>query len=88
MEITAGTEKLPDNPEILKGIIADLQNALHHKTEQFKALQQMLFASRSEKLTAEDRLQMRLFDEAENESDEQEPVTQETIKYTRKKKRC
>jgi transposase len=86
MKRTASTEILPDDPEILKGMIADLQNALHYKTEQFKALQQMLFASKSEKPTAEDRLQMRLFDEAENESEESESLPQETITYTRKKK--
>jgi transposase len=86
MKSAAARETLPDDPEILKGIIVDLQNALDYKTEQFKALQQMLFASKSEKLTDEDRLQMRLFDEAENEIEESEPLPEETITYTRKKK--
>ena len=86
MKSAAARETLPDDPELLKGIIADLQNALDYKTEQFKALQQMLFASKSEKLTDEDRLQMRLFDEAENESDGSESLLEETITYTRKKK--
>ncbi|MDF1567986.1 MAG: hypothetical protein RQ801_05610 [Spirochaetaceae bacterium] len=63
MKSAASREILSDDPEILKGIIVDLQNALDCKTEQFKALQQMLFASKSEKLTDEDRLQMRLIDE-------------------------
>jgi transposase len=87
MESTIQSEKLPDDPKILKGIIDDLQNALNHKSEQFKALQQLIFASKSEKTTPEDRLQMRLFDEAENESDESESPPQETINYTREKKR-
>ncbi len=98
MEKTILREKLPDDPEILKGMIqnlqsqwqkrySELQNELQRKTEQFKALQQMHFGSKSEKITEEDRLQMRLFDEAENESEEQEPVVQEIITYTRKKKR-
>ena len=79
MKSPVATETLPDDPEILKGIIANPQNALQHKTEQFKALQQILFASKSEKLTVEDRLQMRLFDEAENESEEPESLLKETI---------
>jgi hypothetical protein len=64
MESVIQTEQLPDDPTILKGIIDDLQNALHHKSEQYKSLQQLIFASKSEKTTDEDRLQMRLFDEA------------------------
>lgn len=87
MESAIQSEKLPDDPTILKGIIDDLQNALHHKSEQFKALQQLIFASKSEKTTAEDRLQMRLFDEAENETEEPQSPPQETITYTREKKR-
>lgn len=87
MESAIQTKQLPDDPEILKGIIDDLQNALNHKSEQFKALQQLIFASKSEKTTPEDRLQMRLFDEAENESGEPESPSQETITYTREKKR-
>ena len=66
MARASGTMQLPEDPEILKEMIEDLQNQLHRKNEQFKALQQMVFGSKSEKMTQEDRSQMLLFDEAED----------------------
>ncbi|MCK5734910.1 MAG: IS66 family transposase, partial [Spirochaetaceae bacterium] len=87
MERKNQKNELPEDPQILKGIIHDLENALHHKSEQLKALQQMFFGSKSEKLTPEDRLQMSLFDEAESEKEGPEPDIPEQISYTRQKSR-
>ena len=77
-------KKLPDDPEKLKILLVETISR-HEKQlkeerfkykildEQFKILQHKFFSRRSEKLTQEDKDQMRLFNEAEFGRDEEEP---------------
>ena len=87
MEMMTAPKMLPDDPQVLKQIIGDLQDGHRQLVEKYSLLQRMIFGSKSEKLTEEDRHQLRLFTEAEDEQDESSPaeVTQE-ITYTRKKR--
>ena len=68
---------LPDDVVELKGMLASLastytdleqksQEKIHYLEEQIRLLKNELFGSKSEKLTKEDRLQLRLFNEAED----------------------
>ena len=87
---------LPDDVESLKKLV--IEERLRYKLleEKFKLLQKKFFGKRSEKLTIEDELQGRLFNEAEDGSENEEAlsadkdasITDETItikEYTRKK---
>lgn len=71
---------LPDDVAELKGMLASLastytdleqksQEKIHYLEEQIRLLKKELFGSKSEKLTKEDRLQLRLFNEAEDALD-------------------
>jgi transposase len=90
------SNNLPDEPEVLKEMLADL--ALKHESldqkyayleEKYKALQRLHFGKKSEKLTPEDEHQMRLFNEAEDgclDEPEEIPVESTQVKsHTRKK---
>lgn len=64
---------LPDDPALLKEMIAELtmkHESLDQKysylEEKYKTLQRLLFGKKSEKLTKEDEHQMRLFNETED----------------------
>lgn len=57
---------LPDDPEVLKAIIKSLESDYKLLEEKYKILQRRFFGRSSEKLTPEDELQGRLFDEAED----------------------
>ena len=68
---------LPDDPEQLKMMLLDLseehtslKEEHSHLQEKYKSLQRMLYGKKSEKLTPEDEHQMRLFNEAEEGSEE------------------
>jgi transposase len=92
---------LPDDPALLKQMIADL--AMKHETldqkyshleEKYNTLRRLLFGKKSEKLSPEDEHQMRLFNEAEDGSEESPGAIDDTgtesavtrvAGYTRKK---
>ena len=73
-------DKLPDDPRLLKEMLVDLDKRYTHLDEKYidldekyisledkyKYLQRMFFGKKSEKLTPEDENQMRLFNEAED----------------------
>ena len=87
MEMMTPLEKLPDDPQLLKQIIGELQLGHRQLVDKYALLQRMIFGSKSEKLTEEDRHQLRLFTEAEDEQDEIPPDEQtKEITYTRKKR--
>jgi len=68
---------LPDDPEKLKQIIESLEADYRLLEEKFKTLQRKFFGKSSEKLTPEDELQGRLFDEAEDGMPLEEETAQE-----------
>lgn len=90
---------LPDDSEQLKVLLSNLSEYTEqleekhaHLKEKYKYLQRMLYGKKSEKLTAEDEHQMRLFNEAEDgSSEENESIKQKEEKtevkgHTRKKR--
>ncbi len=77
------TSKLPDDPDELKKIIADLHNQYSSEIEllreQVAHLYQKLFGSKSEKNRfAEESPQLPLFDMPEPDPDQEEPSEEET----------
>jgi len=92
-------DNLPDDPEQLKKMLLNLseehvslKEEHSHLQEKYKSLQRMLYGKKSEKLTPEDEYQMRLFNEAEEGSGEEnapERHTEETTEvrsHSRKKR--
>jgi transposase len=89
--------ELPDDVATLKtiingkdSVIAELEKRVQLLLEQVTILQKYRFARSSEKWTDEDRLQLRIFDEAEAGAPAAEaPAASETeqISYTRRKKK-
>ena len=90
---------LPDDPEQLKMMLlglsekhSSLKEEHSHLQEKYKSLQRMLYGKKSEKLTLEDEHQMRLFNETEdgssqeNEPKKQAKETTEVKGHTRKKR--
>ena len=72
---------LPDDTKTLKALVVDLQEEngrLERNAEilsdELELLRHKIFGRRSEKLSVEERLQMRLFDEAESGSGEEKPI--------------
>jgi len=106
----SGKKILPDDPDLLKEMIINLQNdysSLNNKytelddkyedlEEKYQYLRRLLYGRKSEKLSKEDELQMRLFNEAEdgleentdNHEEEEETKNDKTsVKgYTRQKR--
>ena len=87
-------KQLPDDVDALKEIIANLtneyENRIKNLEEEKKLLLHRLFGRKSEKLTAEDVLQGRLFDEAEsddNDSIEDIPSTSVTTVKEHKRRK-
>ncbi len=92
---------LPDDPELLKGMLAeihskysDLEDNYESLEENYKYLQKLLYGKKNEKLTEEDEHQMRLFNKGEDGFEEIDEVSEEkeeqkyttTVKsYSRKK---
>ena len=62
----SGKNTLPDDIETLKRLLIEERLKYQMLEEKFKTLQRRFFGKSSEKLTAEDELQGRLFDEAED----------------------
>lgn len=101
--MNATLNNLPNDIDTLKNIIKDLSYQVDHLTktskeqhqtiqcleEEKKLLLHRLFGKKSEKLTAEDILQGRLFDEAEvhidNATDDSDAATTTVQSHTRKK---
>ena len=91
---------LPDDVAELKEMLASLastytdleqksQEKIHYLEEQIRLLKKELFGSKSEKLTREDRLQLRLFNEAEDALDTEAEAAPEEIPvkpHSRKKR--
>ncbi|MCG7851000.1 MAG: IS66 family transposase [Methanosarcinaceae archaeon] len=83
MSMVIEKDTLPDDPEVLKEMLADLgnkysnlednynnlQDNLSNLEEKYRYLQKLFFGARNEKLTPEDIYQMRLFNEAEDSDD-------------------
>ena len=84
---------LPDDPEKLKQMIESLEENYRLLEEKYKTLQRKFFGKSSEKLTPEDELQGRLFDEAEegiypegeDSQKDEEPDVTKVKEHVRKK---
>ena len=74
-------EELPDDTKKLKAILVEQRQAYVELQEKFEVLRRLYFGQSSEKLTEEDRRQMRLFNEAE-ELDDAEAATEEPSSLT------
>ncbi len=70
---------LPDNPEILKGIILDYNSRLSFLQEQVHLLKSQLYGRKTEKSRVDNTDQASLFDEAEETEAEEETVTEKEI---------
>lgn len=78
---------LPDNPEILKGIITDFKTELSLLQEQVRLLKDLLYGRKTEKSRVDNTEQPLLFDEAEETEALEQLVTEKEITipaYTRK----
>jgi transposase len=84
-------EELPDDTKKLKAILVEQRQAYVELQEKFETLRRLYFGQSSEKLTEEDRRQMRLFNEAEElaegstEAATEEPASLTVGEHRRKK---
>jgi transposase len=72
-------EKLPDNPEILKGIIVDYKSELNILQEQIRLLRAHIYGPRTEKNRVDSTEQPTLFDEAEGTEVLEKAATEKEI---------
>ena len=77
--MTAEVAKLPDNPEILKGIIVDFKTEVNILQEQIRLLRKHIYGPRSEKIKADNPEQPSLFDEAEGTEAVEEAIAEKEI---------
>jgi len=71
--------RLPDNPEILKGIIVDFKAELSLLQEQIRLLRELLYGRKTEKNREDSTEQPRLFDEAEGTEAVEEAAAEKEI---------